>query len=52
LCVEEDEHFFEAFDHEAIAGLLFSSIVCRIESGEYVATGVGPSRKLGKKRGK
>jgi hypothetical protein len=52
LCVEEGEHFLEAFYHGAIASLLFSSIVCTIKSGEYVATGIGPSRKLSEERGK
>jgi hypothetical protein len=36
----EDEHFFEAFYHGTIARLLFPSIVGRIESGEYVTTGI------------
>jgi hypothetical protein len=52
LCIEEGEHFFEAFYHDTIARLLFSSIVHRIESGEYVATRIGPSRKLSEERGK
>src|SRR6267154_573597 len=52
LCIEEDEHFFEAFYHGAIARLLFSSIVCRMELGEYVTTGIGPSGKLDEERGK
>ena len=48
----EDEHLFEAFYHSAIAGFVGSSIVCRIESGEYVTTGIGPSRKLDEEGGK
>jgi hypothetical protein len=52
LCVEENEHFSETFYHGAIARLLFSSIVCRIESGKYVTTGIGPSRKLDEERRK
>jgi hypothetical protein len=48
----EAEHFFEAFYHSAITRFLLSTIVCRIESGEYVTTGIGPSRKLDKERRK
>jgi hypothetical protein len=42
----ETEHFFEAFHHGVIARFLYSTFVCKIELGEYVATGIGRSRKL------
>jgi hypothetical protein len=51
LCLE-GEHFFEAFYHSPITGLLYSTAMFKIESGEYIATGIGPSRKLDKERGK
>ena len=56
-CVQNDvsraltlngEHFFEAFYHCPIIGFVYSTIVCRIELGEYVTGGIGSSRKLDK----
>jgi hypothetical protein len=37
---------FEAFYHSATIRSLWSSIVCRIESGEYVTIRIGSSKKL------
>ena len=51
LCFE-DKHFFETFYHSLIARFRYSTIVRRIESGKYVATGIGPSRKLDEERRK
>ena len=45
------KHIFETFYHGPITGFPFSMIVLRIESGECVATEIGPRRKLGKERG-
>jgi len=46
----EDEHFFETFNHSAIVGFLCPTTICRIEPGEYVTTGIGPSSELDEKR--
>jgi len=48
----EGEHFFEAFYHGVIVGFLCSTTMYRIELGEYVTTGIGPSRKLDEERRK
>jgi len=40
------EHLFEAFYHSPITGFVYTTIVGRIQSGEYIAVGIGPSRKL------
>ena len=40
------EHFFETPYHSTIVGLLNSTIVRRIEPGEYVTTRVGLSGQL------
>jgi hypothetical protein len=45
LCLVGD-HFFEAFYHCGIARFLHPTVVCGIESGEYVTTGIGLSREL------
>jgi hypothetical protein len=45
LCLVGD-HFFEAFYHCRIARFLHPTVVCGIESGEYVTTGIGLSREL------
>jgi hypothetical protein len=51
LCLE-GEHFFETFYHSSIGRFPHPAVVFRIESGEYIATRIGPSRKLDKERGK
>src|SRR6267154_6221032 len=48
----EREHFFQAFRHCAITRLLYPTIMCRIELGEFVTTGIGSGRELDEKRGK
>ena len=40
------KHFFEAFCHSAITRFPYSTIVCRIELREDIATGIGSSGKL------
>lgn len=43
------EHFFETFYHSVITRLPHSTVVCRIELGEYITTGIGPRGKLDEK---
>ena len=42
----EGEHLFETFCYCEITWFLFSTIICGIESGEYVTAGIGARRKL------
>src|SRR6266576_2038147 len=48
----EREHLFQAFRHCVITRFLYPSIMCRIELGEFITTGIGPGRELDEERGK
>ena len=48
----EIEHFFKAFYHDMIAGILYSTTMRRMEPGERIITEIRPSCKLNEKRRK